>query len=72
MHYRSRDVFRVGCFWHPSSRTNSNVRYSWILEIIFLSYPYGAFTLYGTEFQTDFRFESEDVTRPLHISLMFP
>ena len=51
IHYRSRDVFRVGSLCLPPSRGISNPRYSGTLEILLLAYPYGTITLYGAAFQ---------------------
>ena len=49
--YRSRDVFRVGSWCLPASRTISKARYSGYPTQHLPSYTYGAITLSGAPFQ---------------------
>ena len=72
MRYRSQDVFRVGSSCLPNSRAISSARYSGYPESPTV-YLYGAVTLCGRPFQTEFEFTSTEYPGPKHhISHRFP
>ncbi len=64
--YRTRDVFSLGGRLPPTSRANTNARYSGTPGLPHPSYAYGAITLYGPGLPPEFGFPGEGVPGPIH------